>query len=291
MMRDVSVTMIKFESKFEFYKFLDSKPDYIKIYTDGSKTNNRTSFAFYDSSTKAGKVFSCNNMFSVYSSEILAIIYALKYISVNYCSNSFKFLILSDSMSALLALNNNCISNKCNYLIYELRNLITSLFNNNIVVEFCWVPGHSGILGNELVDALAKSSSNVAVSDSYKVPHSDLVLHLKTILLNRWTLALNSSRSVKGKWLAEIAPAPSTKAWFERASTYFGRRYISTMCRLRIGHCKFPAHMFRLKLAVSTSCQYCNLAFCDLDHLIFNCKTFNVQRLLFITDGLVAKAK
>lgn len=281
MLQDIPVHIYRFNSNQEFYEFLDSKRDYVKIYSDGSKTDSRTSFAYYDSNNKYGKVFLCNEYFSIFSAEILAMIFACKYIKFNFVpSNVFKFLILSDSMSALQALQLKCISNSTNYLIYELRQLVYLLKNMNISVEFCWVPGHSGILGNELVDKLARFSENITFVD-YKVPRSDLFKYLKDNLIKRWSVSLENSRLLKGKWHAEIVPVPSTKAWFEKSSCP-SRNFITSLCRLRIGHCKFPSHLHRLQLINDPSCKYCNFEHCDLQHLFFDCKYFNIQRLLFI---------
>ncbi|KAI5633769.1 reverse transcriptase (RNA-dependent DNA polymerase) domain-containing protein [Phthorimaea operculella] len=139
----------------------------------------------------------------------------------------------------------------------------------------------SSVFSNELVDALAKSTENVLSCD-FKVPHSDLVVFLKQNMLKRWTISLESSRNVKGRWLASIAPIPSTKAWYEKPNVYMGRNFITTICRLRIGHCRFPAHLHRLKLSDSPCCIYCSSDICDLNHLFFVCPHFSLQRLLLI---------
>lgn len=279
---DMYITVNRFNSKFDFLEFIDTKQDYIKIYTDGSKSKDRTSFAFYDSFQSLGQVFKCNNAFSIYSAEILGMIYAVEYITSQYHNKQKKFLILSDSMSALQALQNKSINASQNYLVYKLRLLVLNLKNSDVQIEFIWVPGHSGILGNELVDTLAKSSDNVTDTEC-PVPFTDLTLFIKTMMLKRWSLYLDSTRQCKGKWLEAIAPSPSTKAWFERDSNYLGREFISTLCRLRIGHCKIPSHLYRLKLVDSASCTYCNTnTICDLQHLFFVCPKFNLDRLFFI---------
>lgn len=46
MIRDITIILNRFKDKFEFYEFLRNKIECLKIYTDGSKTNSRTSFAF-----------------------------------------------------------------------------------------------------------------------------------------------------------------------------------------------------------------------------------------------------
>lgn len=277
---DVAVDIIKFESKYEFLDFLIDNNSYIQLYTDGSKMQHRTSFAFYDSFLNTGKSYECNNNFSVFSTELLGLIYALEHINDNYCAKN-KFLILSDSMSALQAIKNNNIRASVNYLILKLKSYVSSLCKRNIIVRFCWVPGHSGIIGNETVDKLTKSTVNIQTCN-LKVPHSDLVPFVKQNMIRRWSNYLLVSRETKGKWLAEIVPQPSIKSWFETNKMFFERPFTSTICRLRIGHARFPAHLFRLKLSESASCVYCYHNNCDLEHIFFQCPQFNLQRLRFI---------
>lgn len=278
---DIPITLTRFQSKFDFLEFLDSKKDFGRIYTDGSKTKTRTSFAFYDAVSNNGKVFECSNYFSIFSAEVLALIYALLYIKSN-CYNCKKFIILSDSMSALQSLSSKKISANFNYLVYLLRtHVFDLLYKCNTIVEFCWVPGHSGIWGNELVDSLTKLTENAEFCN-FGVPYTDLHSSLKSTMFLRWSISLNNSRNYKGKWLTDIQSVPSTTAWFEKSNVYLGRKFITCLSRLRIGHCRFPAHLFRLNLLNNSSCIYCSFEPSTLDHLFFNCPVFNLQRLLFI---------
>lgn len=83
---------------------------------------------------------------------------------------------------------------------------------NNLTIEFCRVPGHSGILGIELVDTLTKSAYDVEFSNN-NIPHSDFVILLRVNLINvGLCTSLVSFCLDKGKWLAENVAILSTKA-------------------------------------------------------------------------------
>lgn len=148
-------------------------------------------------------------------------------------------------------------------------------------LQFSWVPDHSDILGNELVNSLGKSTKNVELCN-FRDPFTDLHLAISDMMFKRRSMSLQGSRNAKG--LTEIKPIPSSKAWFEKNSIYLGRQYITGLCRLRIGHCKFSAHLNKLKLKSNPSCSYCNNSFSDLDHLFFICTKFHLQLLLFIAQ-------
>ena len=60
----------------------------------------------------------------------------------------------SDSLSALQALLNPDSSD----LIQEIMYLKHQLSNMGIHVSLVWIPSHVGIIGNEIVDKLAKES-------------------------------------------------------------------------------------------------------------------------------------
>ncbi|KAJ8704145.1 hypothetical protein PYW07_006799 [Mythimna separata] len=278
---NIPIHVNKYNSKDEFLEFLNTKNNFIKIYTDASKTSERTAFAFFDQIYNYGVVYRCNDYLSVFSAEMLAILHALQYVLKNFSNYTQSyFLILCDSMSVVNALCNKNINLSPHYTIYKIRSLVYELSIKNLFIEFCWVPSHSGILGNELVDKLAKSSYSVICN--CPVSYTDLNDYIKDLMIKRWELSLAHTRQVKGKWLAEITPKPSTSSWFEKSTKFLDRQLITAICRLRIGHCKIPSHLYRLKLTDNESCIYCNYEICDLQHLFFDCKQFSVQRLLLI---------
>ena len=43
-------------------------------------------------------------------------------------------------------------------LILEIKYLLANIRNLGIVVQFCWVPAHIGIKGNEMADTIAKKT-------------------------------------------------------------------------------------------------------------------------------------
>ena len=92
---------------------------------------------------------------SIFTAEAKAIDLALGFI--NYCNSYNKFVIYSDSLSVLQALN---------YTISKNQQIQNILLKHHSMSEFktivyCWDPSHVGIYGNEQDDMKAKESLNL----------------------------------------------------------------------------------------------------------------------------------
>ncbi|XP_041980491.1 uncharacterized protein LOC121738697 isoform X1 [Aricia agestis] len=109
--------------KTDFLSFIEKKTDFYKIYTDGSKTIDEVKSAYYDEFLDVTKCFIISNMCSIYTAECYAVYMALQYIkTLSYVNN---FLVISDSKSVLVALDNSNLSFKKELL--EMRGRIQPL--------------------------------------------------------------------------------------------------------------------------------------------------------------------
>ena len=125
-------------------------PQSLKIYTDGSKCELRTGCSFYVPCIKFSKLFRLTNGASVFQAELVAILQALKFVYEKPTVQ--RVVILSDSLSAIQAIENE--SDNC--LVMEILYMAFLLSNVGIPIVLCWIPSHIGVLGNEIVDHLAK---------------------------------------------------------------------------------------------------------------------------------------
>jgi ribonuclease HI len=92
---------------------------------------------------------------SVFTAEIFAIKTALKYISEKPRG---EYIILSDSLSSLMALESRKISCKTHPCILQCKQIYYDLLDSGHDVVLSWVPAHVGISGNEIADELAKNA-------------------------------------------------------------------------------------------------------------------------------------
>ncbi len=90
---------------------------------------------------------------SVYSTELTAIIIGLQWVKQ---IKPNRIVICSDSSSALKSIKSTKTDRED--LLVEMYTLLYRLKVEGIIVYFCWVPAHIGIVGNETADKLAKKS-------------------------------------------------------------------------------------------------------------------------------------
>lgn len=69
---------------------------------------------------------------------------------------SYVFLICSDSEAALMALRGGKSKARPD-LINKILSVLFIIGRTGCEVMFCWVPGHAGVEGNEIVDSIAKA--------------------------------------------------------------------------------------------------------------------------------------
>ena len=103
---------------------------------------------------------------SIFTAGAKAVDLALDFIST--CDANNKFIIFSDSLSVLKAMNYTSSKNpQIQKLLEKCRELLTYK-----EIVFCWIPSHIGIPGNEMVDKQAKTSLSLE-SSFFKISFSN----------------------------------------------------------------------------------------------------------------------
>ncbi|GFV36615.1 uncharacterized protein TNCV_104361 [Trichonephila clavipes] len=100
--------------------------------------------------------------------ELLCLNFAVKWITEQNSVIS-EYLICTDSLSFLNSLK--CISSS-NNIIVEIQKQLKSLRDKNIAIYFAFVRGHTGVLGNERADWLAKPATNRKIDIDVNIPKS-----------------------------------------------------------------------------------------------------------------------
>lgn len=242
------------------------------FYTDGSKSDTGTGLAIV---SEAGNIlYSARlpNYFSIYSTEAFAILKATE------IANTIpkNIVICSDSLSTLKAINR--IQN-CSSTITKIRN---NLLKSRQKIVLLWVPGHSGIKGNELADGAARTASEQLNILSIPPTKKDFLNVINTywnnIRIDEWKTYVHHYSTINPKGESSAYPTETT--------TIMNKCFL----RLRLGHTQ-STHGHLLKKENPASCHLCQTnQILSIKHLTSECSKVNyVCKSLFkkkLTDLL-----
>ncbi|GFR05266.1 putative rna-directed dna polymerase from mobile element jockey-like protein [Trichonephila clavata] len=146
--------------------------DYEPIFTDGSKSESHVGSVVVSLSTVITDALLISA--SIYTAELHALRIAIEHISL---SRGKKFIIYTD-LQSIVSLHSSS---------HPILVVITYALDNHLKkkdIRFCWIPGHAGITGNELVDTAARSVTGS--SERFPIPHSDLKACFRQKLQSVW---------------------------------------------------------------------------------------------------------
>jgi ribonuclease HI len=241
------------------------------IFTDGSKDEEGVGAAyvgFINGREIAHKRFRLASYCSAYQAELLAIQRAVNWL-VGAGHMGCSVIIATDSRSALEGLED---LQSRDSLIVDIRRGISILSDNGVRTEFGWVRGHSGTLGNERADCLAREAAKMKSGIVYdKFPLSfagDLV-----------------RKSVREKHQKEYTEAPQgahTKELFPTLELIrrFEKRngWSFQLTQALTGHGAFKKYLHKYKILESGCCQCDGEAIQSVNHLLFECGLLNEER-------------
>ncbi|CAH2262275.1 jg26856 [Pararge aegeria aegeria] len=156
----------------------------------------------------------------------------------------------TDSMSALQALSRFPFkSAQISHVILKIRNLLLTCNEKGYTVVFSWVPGHTGISGNERVDQLANEAISCGDIADYCNYAYDLCALPKHSLQESWKMAWSISSQSKGKSFARIQNSIPSKPWF--SGLKLSRRVTCILTRMRLGHVCSPVQLAKFGIVDS----------------------------------------
>ena len=215
-----------------------------------------------------------NNDASIFTAETLAIRKSLEYIKRSLYSNR-KFVIFCDSKSVLESISGQESKNP---QILKLLDTLEQLKKTNLI-EFCWIPSHVGIYGNNVADYCAKVACNDIHASDIKIPYTDFIPKVKTYIKHLWKDRYRSSHNSRRIKLFEINP--EIKPFYT-----FGlsRKDEVVLHRVRIGHTRFT-HSYVMEggdINHPPLCYYCHNYNLTVKHLLIQCTHFNTLRSRYL---------
>ena len=238
--------------------------NFVPVYTDGSKTDNyvSSSAVFPVDSFKVN----LHEHTSIFTAEAVALKLAVQHIQREAIRKS---VIYSDSLSCLQALQHKNLENP---IIREIIHILSYLEEVGSRIEFCWIPGHVGIKGNEKADNIARRhiSNNIY---EIKTPYSDfkprISQYVNSLFQAKWDVCV-------GNKLHEINEVflPSLKMYSDN------RKEDIILTRLRIGHSRLT-HKHYLANEDPPECIPCNSPL-TIKHVLIECvDTADIRKQFF----------
>ena len=253
------------EMKQMFLEHKHHHQSFTYLFTDGSRAEGRSGVGVICKDWEKSKRI--NDLHSVFSAELLAILLATEYIMKKKLK---KAIICSDSKSAILSLGKQPSSHP---LIRKIQTKVKNLINSDI--KFLWIPAHIGIQGNERADQLARNSLDLPPNNTIPCPLDDFLNHLHKKLLE---LRQYDWNNYPHHHLYQIKPE------IKHFKTSYQNNRIKEiiLARLRIGHTRITKqHMFdhHGDPPEAPKCVKCaNDTIYTIKHFLLDCPHLRAQR-------------
>ncbi|KAL7291201.1 hypothetical protein TKK_0015042 [Trichogramma kaykai] len=244
------------------------------IFTDGSKIPGAPGVgcAFYCPEDDHYSSRTLSPLASIFSAECHAINDALDYIT--HLSDDRKYIIMSDSLSALMSLQSSNISVKTNHVILDIRERFAALSHGS--VSLAWIPSHVGIEGNEAVDALARAATVSPPVASPPVNFTDLAESFRRDCFTNTIVKCEADGLHKDKIYFDLFHRhDKSTPWFTGKN--LTRSMIVTINRIRSNHHSLAESLHRKNIISDPGCA-CGSGEESLNHVLWNCGKFERQR-------------
>ncbi|XP_067207666.1 uncharacterized protein [Linepithema humile] len=223
-------------------------------YTDGSKTDTGSGAGFFGSREGWKESISLDSYATVFQAEIVAILSCAQTVRSSVEAGE-HIRICTDSQTAIKALGTPTITSR---LVQECRGVLNELARER-EVTVTWVPGHSGIQGNECADQLAKAGSEITMvgpGPALEIPfclgRGRIKEWLRREHLRHWRV---ESESKCRQARALMGDTPNRElAWSVRA---LSRRDARTAVHILTGYGTLNYHMYKLGRSDTSRCRAC----------------------------------
>lgn len=174
------------------------------------------------------------------------------------------------------------------YTIYCIKEQLIELESLGYNIQFIWIPGHVGVLGNDVADYLAKIVSGINENNSDSVKELDkfyahnLFPGIRNGHDTQMFNALNerSTASISCYRYFNRVREKYGKPWFNRY-TNLTRKFIVLINRLRSDHTRLNNHLFRKNIINDPNCP-CGTNIQTTDHVFFECSLYIREIELFM---------
>ena len=245
--------------------FLDHKDEQknsLSIFTDGSKSNAGVGFGVF--SEEFSRKGALPGIASNFTAELTGILSAVKTIATLQ-GNARNFTIFCDSKSVLQSIES---FNSKHPIIFKNLEWLFLIQKRGKIINFCWVPAHVDITGNERADRLAKEAAVNSIPRPYPIPSSDFIPAIAKEIRELWQFCWDLELNNK---MREITT--SAHPWLY---AHMPRKLEVILCCLRIGHSRLT-HGCLMSGNYQPFCQDCVVPL-TVRHILIRCPSFEDAR-------------
>lgn len=255
-------------------EILQKYTDFSILYTDGSKGKYppAAGCAVYCEDPLIERTIPQPHEASIFTAEARAILEAIK---LAQDAQLEKIVVAADSKSALESISAPGISASTNPFILDIKRILWVRTQERKQTTLIWIPSHRGITGNEKADKLANLATTRPLPPMEKIPASDIKALITEDSWNKFNKFWELSSMEKGRHLFRISPYLNKKPWFHEITTR--RKPITTLNRIRSGHCLSYTHLHRINVLDSANCS-CGDPAGDLNHIFWECTDLEEAR-------------
>jgi ribonuclease HI len=252
-------------------------PGHISIYTDGSRTEaGSVSAGVYIPQLSTATAWLLSPSHTVMGAELFAIFKALE-MALNWMElKNHQVVIFTDSKASLHLILN---TRRPNYsaVVFRIHSLLLQRGLNT--VAFCWVRGHSGIVGNEIADRTANLAHSADRSSCSILSFEESLRTISQAFNRHW----------HGHWVTQVADTGcgQFRHNLDNSITYIdysslARPLQCAVARLRLGHAGVAAHRARFGMAATGICPVCQVED-NIAHFLLYCTRFTGPRAHFMS--------
>ncbi|XP_029717331.2 uncharacterized protein LOC115260553 [Aedes albopictus] len=245
------------------------------IYTDASNDGERSGIGIYHEARNIRISLRLQHTVCIMSAEIEAIYVALQYISGSDITGA---VIMTDSKSGCELIQNNSSKRERDQVI---DNILELAARSGTAIQ--WIPGHTGVKGNEMADQLAKAGTSSEKICKNKLLIHDVMNYFSSIsdqAAQQWYLNYTAELG-KGRKFFQINNTIPKKPW--HYNLQLKNFEVRTLNRLFAGHDYSNYWLSKMKIVNDGICDICDTVD-NSEHVIFFCVKHALTRQKYNLD-------
>ena len=220
----------------------------------------------------------------IVDAELWAILEALDIAHKTATVRNIQITIFSDSQKALKAIALPSAYQEYRFLRSLIYQKTEKLQSNGHHTTFFWVPGHSGILGNEKADLAAKNRAEKG---------GRLTERWSSLAYIRKNVDEVRSRAVAWRHETEIRERKMSRRGYyiprteEGISLVLGnppKKYASRFYQLKVGHGAVGTYLARIGVIEAPDCWRCKEGVQSVEHLYAKCRKWRKERRKLVRE-------